>query len=198
MDKQNLIKAMCSLTDSPDDDSIHVKEKIKNVLLSSAALLFALHNEKLEKELFNDDGSINQTGDWSMYYGENIVPYYLIPETQAKAEHYICYKVEFDETPKYNKVEKYLTITFVVLCDNKDIIDPYTGIPRHDLISSIIRELFCWSNYFGTQCHITSEKEGLTDNNYATKTLVFECTTTNSITQTKEGKTSIINSSVRY
>lgn len=198
MDKQKLIKELCSLTEYPDDDSIHLKEKIKNVLLSNPALLFCLHNEKFEKELFNEDGSINETGDWSLYYGENILPYYIIPETQSKAAHYICYKVEFDESPKYNKIDKYLNVTFVILCDNKDIIDNNTGVPRHDLIASIIREMFNWSNYFGTQCHIVSEKEGLTDNNYATKTLVFECITTNSITKTKEGKTSIINNEVWY
>ena len=69
-----------------------------------------------------------------------------------------------------------------------------TGIPRHDLIASIIRERFNWSNIFGTQTHLISSKENITDNNYLVRTLIFQTTDTNSITYTPLGeKTMSIN-----
>lgn len=98
--------------------------------------------------------------------------------------------------PKYNAKEKYSQITFVIFCDGKDIDDKQTGIARHDLIAAIIREYFNWSNIFGTQCKLVSNKESSTDNDYITKTLIFEITTSNSITKTKNNKTQVINSEV--
>ena len=53
-------------------------------------------------------------------------------------------------------------------------MDKLTGLPRHDLIASIIREQFNWSNIFGLQTKLISSKEYMTDNNYVVRTLVFQ------------------------
>ena len=50
-------------------------------------------------------------------------------------------------------------------------MDELTGIPRHDLIASIIRAKFNWSNILGMQLKLVYNKESITDNNYVVRTL---------------------------
>jgi len=70
-------------------------------------------------------------------------------------------------------------------------------ISTDDLIASIIRERFNWSNIFGTQCRLVSNKETITDANYVTRTLIFELTVPNSVVNTDNGTTRVINNVVR-
>lgn len=190
-----------------DDEGVKYKEKIRQNLLKCPELLYALHEEELESELFykNEDEELvlnidEETGELlgevDKYFGEssNIRPYLFIPETQASVKNYVCYQVVFDELPRYNDIQKYTQIIFTIFVNGKDREDKLTGIPRHDLIASIIRERFNWSNIFGMQTHIISSKESITDNNFLVRTLVFQVTDTNGITNTQfDGKTSIIN-----
>lgn len=190
-----------------DDEGVKYKEKIRQNLLKCPELLYALHEEELESELFykNEDEELvlnidEETGELlgevDKYFGEssNIRPYLFIPETQASVKNYVCYQVVFDELPRYNDIQKYTQIIFTIFVNGKDREDKLTGIPRHDLIASIIRERFNWSNIFGMQTHIISSKESITDNNFLVRTLVFQVTDTNGITNTPfNGKTSIIN-----
>ena len=67
-----------------------------------------------------------------------------------------------------------MNVTFLVMVDVRDAIDPLTGITRHDLIGSIIRDRFNWSNIFGAHCNIVSDKESFTDSNYIIRTIVLE------------------------
>lgn len=196
--KTQLLEKLRSYTETPDDDSIRFKKKIQEKLLSCPELLFVINNPDYESELFNNDGTLNEDGEWDQYFMDNIRPYIYFPETQEKVKNYLCYKVEFGEVPKYNKIEKICQITFMCFCHGRDIDDKITGIPRHDLICSIIREYFNWSNIFGTQCSLINSKEGFTDNDFVTKTLIFECTLPNSLVKTdSNGTTSYINSQIR-
>ena len=104
----------------------------------------------------------------------------------------------FTEEPRYNKVDKYALITFRICVYHEFNIEPTTGIARHDLIGSIIRERFNWSNIFGRQCKLVSDKPGASDTNYVTRTLTFQVVSTNGIYQTdKNGVTSTINYRLR-
>ena len=76
-------------------------------------------------------------------------------------------------------------------------MDKLTRIPRHDLIASIIRERFNWSNIFGMQTHLISSKESTTDINYLVRTLVFQVIDTNGIVNTTNGKTNLGNYQLR-
>lgn len=190
-----------------DDEGVKYKEKIRQNLLKCPELLYALHEEELESELFyeNEDGELvlnidEETGELlgevDRYFGEsaNIRPYLFIPETQTTVCHYICYQVMFDESPRYSDTQKYTHITFTIFVNGKDREDELTGIPRHDLIASIIREKFNWSNIFGMQTHVISSKESTTDNNFLVRTLVFQVTDTNGIVNTPlNGNSRIIN-----
>ena len=212
--KEDLLNKLRAYATTPDDETTQYKEKVKQALMKSPELLYALHEEELEEELFieteDEDGNkitvlnINEEtgellGEVDRYFGEssNIRPYLFIPETQTEVKHYVCYQVMFDELPRYNDTQKYTQITFTIFVNGKDREDESTGLPRHDLIASIIREKFNWSNIFGMQTHIISSKESTTDNNFLVRTLVFQLVDTNGIVETNGRNTSIINYNVR-
>lgn len=195
--KEELLNKLRAYAETPDDDNIRYKEKIHDALLSNVELLYALNNEELESELFDEDENLlidEETGELlgevDRYFGDNsnIRPYLFIPETQTDVKHYVCYQVMFDELPRYQNVQKYTKITFNIFVNGKDRTDKLTGIPRHDLIASIIREKFNWSNIFGMQTHLISSKESVTDNDYLVRTLIFQIIDVNSITYTPLGE----------
>ena len=86
--------------------------------------------------------------------------------------------------PRYSNIQKYGEITFTIFVHGNDRDEEYSGIARHDLIASIIRERFNWSSIFGMQAKLISNKESVTDNNYLVRTLVFQIYDINSITNT--------------
>ena len=198
--KNDLLNKLRSYASTPDDDNIRYKEKIHDALLNNAELLYALNNKELEPELFDgdklniDEETGELLGEVDRYFGDNsnIRPYLFIPETQTEVKHFICYQVSFDELPRYNDLQKYTNITFNIFVHGKDAMDKLTGIPRHDLIASIIRERFNWSNIFGMQTHLIASKESTTDNNYLVRTLIFQITDVNSITYTPLGEKSLL------
>lgn len=183
--EKEIISQLLELKKSTDDDNIHHKERIKKAFLNCDELIYLLHNNEL-KDCDNDE-----------YFGNNILPYVIIPETQTNIKHYICYTVGFDDLGRYNTIQKYLTVTFTIMCDIRDNIEPNTGIPRHDLIGSVILDRFNWSNIFGLQCKVISDKESTTDSDYATRKITFQQTTLNSITKTTDKVTNVINNYVR-
>ena len=208
--KNDLLNKLRAYKTTPDDENIQYKKKIEKALMLNPCLLYALNEKSLESELFDDDGNINwewnedtkeyePLGEWERYFGSNsnIRPFLFIPDTQTEVKHYICYQVAFDETPRYQDTLKYTNITFTIFVHGNDRYDKFTGIPRHDLIASIIRERFNWSNIFGMQTHLISSKESTTDNNYLVRTLVFQVVDTNGIYKTTDGKSSIMNYNVR-
>lgn len=208
--KNDLLNKLRAYKTTPDDENIQYKKKIEKALILNPCLLYALNEKSLESELFDDDGNINwewnedtkeyePIGEWDRYFGSNsnIRPFLFIPDTQTEVKHYICYQVAFDEMPRYQDTLKYTNITFTIFVHGNDRYDKFTGIPRHDLIASIIRERFNWSNIFGMQTHLISSKESTTDNNYLVRTLVFQVVDTNGIYKTTDGKSFIMNYNVR-
>lgn len=205
--KEDLLDKLRAYTKAPDDESVQYKEKIKQALMKSPELLYALHEKDLETELFCEDENgeyvlnIDEEtgellGEVDRYFGResNIRSYLFFPEAQTEVKHYICYQVMFDELPRYNNTQKYTEVTFTIFVDGKDAVDNLTGIPRHDLIASIIREKFNWSNIFGMQTHIISSKESITDSKYVVRTLVFQVVDMNGIVNTPyDSKTHINN-----
>ena len=199
--KNDLLNKLRAYKESPDDDVILYKQKIKNALLSNPCLLYALDDKELESELFDKNGNINwewnedtkqyePLGEWDRYFGSDslIRPFLFIPDTQTTVKCYICYQVEFNEMPRYNNIEKYTLITFNIFVHGDDRVDKLTGIPRHDLIASIIREKFNWSSIFGMQAKLISSKESTTDNNYICRTLTFQVLDLNGIVNTPYGQ----------
>lgn len=201
--KEDLLNKLRAYSETPDDDSVRYKNIIKKKLLNCPELLYALNVPELESELFDENGDLlidentgELLGEVDRYFGDNayIRPTLYFPDTQTDVSNYICYQVLFDETPKNNKVLKYTKIVFTIFVNGSNRTDVLTGIPRHDLIGSIIREKFNWTNIFGCQTYQISSKESITDNDYLVRTLIFQITDVNSITYTPLGeKSSYIN-----
>lgn len=196
--KKEMISMLQSYMTNPDDDTIRLKEKIKEMLLSCPQLLWALHNEEYESELFNEDGTLNETGEWDVYYGDTslIRPFLFIPETQDVVANYICYQTSTDENMRYNSEMKYFIITFTIIVHEKDSMDEQTGIARHDLIGSIIRELMAWSSVTVAHAVPIYESESVTDSNYITKVLRYQATMPNNLV-VMDGKPSFVNKTKR-
>lgn len=168
-DIEKEIQEIIELKKKNEIDNIYYKEIIKNKLINNTKIIHSLNNSQLDEECPSD------------YMGENIRPYYMFPETQTIPMHYICFETSFNEVPKYNNALKVGQVIFYILCDVKDIFDKQTGIARHDLLSALIIDEFNWSNMFGTQIRLISDKPAVVDTYYAGRTLIFEQTTPNSI-----------------
>lgn len=151
------------------NDNIYYKEIIKKKLSENTSILDALNNKELDPEEPDD------------YFGENILPFYLLANTQTKVQNYICYETSFTEVSKFNGIIKLGQIIFYILCPEKDIYDRQSGIARHDLIAALITDTFNWSHDFGMQIHLVSDKPYAVDNNFILRTLTFEQETPNSI-----------------
>ena len=204
--KEELLNKLRAYADTPDDDNIKYKNIIRKALLKCPELLYALNNNELEPELFDEDGNLlidkdtgELLGEVDRYFGDNsnIRPSLFIPDTQTTVNSYVCYQVMFDELPRYSTKQKLTEVTFNIFVNGKDRADKLTGIPRHDLIASIIRERFNWSNIFGMQTHLIASKESITDSNYLVRTLIFQIIDTNGIVTTQNGKTSVTNYQLR-
>lgn len=160
-----------------DSDNIRIKEIIKKSLIESPYIIYLLNNKELE----------DAEADPSDYLGVNILPMYLIHPTQHNVQNFICYEVGFRELDRYNSKMKLLQITFYVLCEEKTNIEKRTGIARHDLLGAVILDIFNWSNLFGGQIHCVSDVANVTDNDYATRTIIFEQYTDNNLAKTRNG-----------
>lgn len=199
--KDDLLNKLRAYTKNPDDDVIKYKNIIKKKLLNCPELLYALNNKELESELFDQDGNLlideetgELTGEVDRYFGDtsNIRDALSIPDTQTIVKNYICYQVMFDSLPKYHEPYKYTEITFTIFVHDENRTDKLTGIPRHDLLASIIREKFNWSAAFGMQTKLITSKESITDNRYLVRTLILQIYDINGITYTQYGEETYI------
>ncbi len=178
-DKQ--IQILRDLKKNVDSDDIRYKEIIKQNLINNDLIIYLLNNKELE----------DTEADPSDYLGINILPYFLVHPTQHNVQNFICYEIGFREIERYNSKMKILQITFYILCEEKNNIEKLTGIARHDLIGALILDIFNWSNLFGGQIHCVSDLPSVTDSDYATRTIIFEQTTDNNLSKTRNGVTRI-------
>ena len=173
------IQYLRNLKQLPDSDDIRYKEIIKKSLIDNPYIIYLLNNKELEES----------DADPSDYIGINILPFYLIHPTQHNVQNYICFETEVRELDRYNSKMKQQRIIFYILCEEKNNIEKSTGIARHDLIASIILDIFNWSNLFTEQVHCVSNIPSVVDNDYACRTLIFEQYTDNNLAKTRNGTT---------
>jgi len=183
-------KRLANLKYETDNDNIRIKEIIKRKLLDNDDIIHVLDNKKLqEAEAENDE-----------YFGVNILPYYFIPDTQTDSQNYICFTVGYENVERnftnssrmYNDLQRHLHITFVILCEQKNIKDRDTGIARHDLLAALIQNEFNFTNYFGRRIQIVADNESVVDDHWPCRTLVFTQATDNNVTKTQYGEQSRI------
>ena len=166
-----------------DYDGIKIKEQIKHKLLDNKYIIHVLNNKKLEDACASPDE----------YFGVNILPFYMISPTQTDVQNFICYTVGFREELRYNNAFKNLMVTFVILCEQKNIIDKETSLARTDLLAALIQDQFNYTNYFGNKIHIVRDEESVVDNDYAARTLIFEQVTDNNLVKTRNNVPQLMN-----
>lgn len=155
-------------------EDIWIKNKVKECLLNNPFIIYMLNNEELySKKAFQS------------YFNVNILPYYLLPDTQSDVKNYICYETSWTEQPRYNDVMKYQLLTFYIACSCKDgnVIDEESGIARHDILAALIIDMFNWTNILGFQIRLVSDQSRPVDNGFCARTLVFQQVTPQNITK---------------
>lgn len=150
-----------------DDDIVRKKRLIEQTLYSDEDIIEILDNPDLDPSAPED------------YVYQNLYPFVRIPGTQDVSRNYICYTVDDMERSPSNPAMKSQYIQFVIFV-HKDRIETNYGMARHDLLGYLIRDIFNLSNKLGPQMELISNREGVTDTDYHTRTLKFELITDNS------------------
>lgn len=166
---ENIIKrSIDEKNNSNLDDIFRYKYKIMNMLTSNQDILHALHND----ELCGDEDVIN--GD--LYRDVCIFDFLKLPDLKDKVNNYICFEV--NDTSYGNMVEKRIIFRTV---SHKDDHKTDWSISRQDLLASIIKNEFDWSNAFGM--HLEKERdEGLiADDNFYYREIVYRVSAPNNI-----------------
>ena len=150
-----------------DDDIIRKKRIVEKMLYSDPDIVELINNDKIDPESPED------------LVFENIFPFIRIPSTQDESKTFITFSIDDDGRRANNQVMKSQSVTFVIFV-HKDIIKTGYGISRHDAIGYVIRDIFNLSNVLGPQMELESNREGVPDVNYVTRTLRFQLIDDNS------------------
>ena len=170
-DYSEIINQLRHYRNKPDKNDVYFKELIKQELLKSDKLIYLLNNKELEEaDAENDE-----------YFGTNILPFYIIHPTQHSTKNYICFETSVENISRDNSIMKYQEIVFYILCHVSDNVVKELGSARHDLIAATLLDIFNGSNIFGTQMKLLTDQSSTTDNDYATRTLVFSQISPNSV-----------------
>lgn len=180
------VQKLRSFRDSLDNDNIKLKQQIKKKLLNDRFIIHVLNNKELEEA----------EAEPSDYYGVNILPYYILPEVQTDVANYICFETsnEIKYQMNYNaNVRKTQQIIFYILCDDKNVLDEETSLPRHDLLAALIQNMMNYEIFLGGRWILVSDRSSTTDTHYIVRTLLFQQETDNNLVKTIDGKPRIIN-----
>lgn len=166
-----------------DDDIIRKKRIIGEMIYSDPDIIEVLNNPEIDPSC----------PDEAMY--NNIYPFIRIPGTQDVSKSFITFMLDDMETAQVNKAFKTQFLKVVIFV-HKDLTKTNYGAERHDLLAYLIKDVFHLSNKLGLQLNLISDREGVTDADYCTRTLQFEMTTPNSMKPYKTNqyeKKSIVN-----
>ena len=150
-----------------DDDIIRKKRLIEKFLYSDEDIIEILDNPSLDPESPEE------------YIGENIFSFMRVPGTQDTSKNFITFTIDDMGRTPGNQVMKSQYVQFVVFV-HKDLVKTKYGIDRHDLLGYLIRDIFNLSNKLGPQMELVSNREGIADNDFYTRTLKFELIDDNS------------------
>ena len=151
-----------------DDDIIRKKRIIGEMLYSDPDIIEVLDNPELDPSCPDE------------YLYQNIYPFIRIPGTQDVSKSFITFMLDDMESAQFNKAMKSQFLKVVIFV-HKDLVQTKWGSERHDLLAYLVKDVFHLSNSLGLQLNLTSDREGVTDADYCTRTLQFTMTTPNSV-----------------
>lgn len=150
-----------------DDDIIRKKRLIEQILCSDEDIIEILDNPNLDPSVPEE------------YVGENIFGFLRVPGTQDVSKNFITFTIDDMGRTSNNQVMKSQYVQFVVFV-HKNLVKTKYGVERHDLLGYLIRDIFNLSNCLGPQMELASNREGVTDTDFYTRTLKFELIDDNS------------------
>ena len=150
-----------------DDDIIRKKRLIEQILCADEDIIEVLKNPDLDPSVPED------------YVGENIFGFLRVPGTQDVSKNFITFIIDDMGRTPTNQVMKSQYVQFVVFV-HKDLVKTEYGMERHDLLGYLIRDIFNLSNKLGPQMELVSNREGIADHDFYTRTLKFELIDDNS------------------
>lgn len=151
-----------------DDDIVRKKRLIGEMLYSDPDIIEVLDNPDLDPSCPDE------------YLYVNIYPFIRIPGTQDVSKSFITFMLDDMESAQFNKAMKSQFLKVVIFV-HKDLVQTKFGAERHDLLAYLVKDVFHLSNKLGLQLNLVSNREGVTDADYCTRTLQFEITTPNSV-----------------
>lgn len=150
-----------------DDDIIRKKRIVEQALYSDPDIVEVLADPDI-------DISCPEDLLWS-----SIWPFIRIPGVQDESKNFITFSISDMGLSPRNEVMKNQYVQFVIFV-HKDLVKTDFGMARHDCLAYIIRDIFNLSNVLGAQMQLVSNVEGVTDEDYLTRTLRFELVDDNS------------------
>ena len=151
-----------------DDDIVRKKRLISQMLYNDPDIIEVLDNPDLDPNCPEE------------YLYTNIFPYIRVPGTQDTSKSFITFMLDDMDKSQVNKAMKSQFLKVVIFV-HKDLIQTRLGAVRHDLLGYLVKDIFHLSNSIGMQLTLLSDREGVTDTDYCTRTLQFEMTTPNSV-----------------
>lgn len=151
---------------SNTDDIFRYKYKIMKMLTSNQDILHALHNDELSgfNEIINGD----------LYRDVCIFDFMKLPNLKDSVKNYICFEV--NDVGYGDLVNK--RIVFRTVSHESDHKTDW-GISRQDLLASIIKNEFDWSNSLGMHLEKESDSGLIADDGYYYREISYKTTAPN-------------------
>lgn len=149
------------------DDIFRYKYKIMQMLISNQDILHALHNDELSKgnEIINGD----------LYRNVCIFDFMKLPDNKTEVKNYVCFEVN-DVSSYDSLVNKRIVFRTV---SHEDDYKTDWGISRHDLLASIIKNEFDWSNALGMHFEKESDNGYVTNDGYYYREIIYKIVSPN-------------------
>lgn len=149
------------------DDIFRYKYKIMQMLISNQDILHALHNDELSKgnEVINGD----------LYRDVCIFDFMKLPDNKTEVKNYVCFEV--NDVSSYDSLVNKRIIFRTV--SHEDDYKTDWGISRHDLLASIIKNEFDWSNALGMHFEKESDNGYVTNDGYYYREIIYKIVSPN-------------------
>lgn len=151
-----------------EDDIIRKKRIVAKTLYSDPDIIEVLDNQQLDPNCPDE------------YLYTNIFPFIRIPGVQDVTKSYITYSLDDMDSVQNNDAFKSQHLKVVIFV-HKDAVQTQWGAERHDLLAYLVKDVFHLSNQLGVQMKLLSDREGVTDTDYCSRTLQFTMTTPNGV-----------------
>ena len=111
---------------------------------------------------------------------KQILQYLHLDGIQDEVLNFIMFDIADSSVSTMSNVVKNQVVTVMCLVHQGDMETEY-GILRTDLLSYLVKDLFCWSNVLGMQMKLVSDEPSIIDRKYHCRTLRFKIEAPNSV-----------------